>query len=214
MATPPEKDEFLLYRNYLTHQLDKQGVTFAHADIQSAADLVSYQADSVIVATGARQSVPPINGAELEHVLLAEDVLAGQAVGERVAIIGGGLVGTETAKYLAVAGKQVTIIEMLDTIGNGIGVTFAGRLFDYLAQKDVQQITGANIVEIQADKIVLADREVPVDTVVIAAGYTPNNELVNELKKVYSDVHTVGDVNEPRRIIDATAEGFLAGASV
>ena len=214
LAAPPEKDSFLLYKEFLTNELHKLGVTFVNADIKTAEDLSCYQADSIIVATGARQSIPPIKGMELENVVLAEDVLAGQEIGKSIAIIGGGLVGTETAKYLAEAGKQVTIIEMADAIGNGVGPTFVGHLFDFLAKRNVQQITSANVVEIQAHKVILEDREVPADHVIIAAGYTPNDQLIDELRKVYSNVQTVGDVNQPRRIIDATAEGFLAGAMI
>lgn len=184
------------------------------ADVKSVQDIEKYQADIIVVATGARQTVPPIKGSDLVNVLLAEDVLNGQEVGETVAIIGGGLVGTETAKYLSDMGKKVTIIEMADAIGNGVGPTFAGHLIEFLAKRNVEQITSAKVVEIMGDKVILADREVPADHVIIAAGYTPNSNLIDELKAAYPNVHTIGDVNKPRRIIDATEEGFLAAALI
>ncbi|MFC4797769.1 FAD-dependent oxidoreductase [Neobacillus sp. GCM10023253] len=214
LAAPPEKDSFLLYKDFLISQLEKLGVPFVHENIKSVQDLEKYQADEIIVATGAHQSMPPIKGTELANVLLAEDVLNGREVGETVAIIGGGLVGTETAKLLSEAGKQVTIIEMADSIGNGVGPTFAGHLFDFLEKRHVQQITSAKVVEIKENKVVLEDREVLADQVIIAAGYTPNNDFIEELNKQYPSLQTIGDVNKPRRIIDATAEAFLAAATI
>lgn len=214
LAAPPEKDSFLLYKEYLMGQLEKLEVTFVRADIKDVRDLEKYQADEIIVATGARQSMPPIKGAELGHVLLAEDVLNGLEVGESVAIIGGGLVGTETAKLLSEAGKKVTIIEMANAIGNGVGPTFAGHLFEFLEKRNVQQITSANVVEIQKDKIILEDREVVANHVIIAAGYTPNNQLIEALRANYPNVQMIGDANAPRRIIDATAEAFLAATVI
>ncbi|WP_042462050.1 oxidoreductase [Neobacillus dielmonensis] len=214
LATPPEKDSFLLYKEFLTREVAKLGVKVVQAAVTSAQDLASYEPDHVIVATGSRQTVPPIKGANLDHVVIAEDVLNGKEVGENVAIIGGGLVGTETAKYLAEAGKNVTIIEMASAIGNGVGPTFAGHLFEFLAKRNVQLITNAKVMEINEGQVVLEDREIAADHVIIAAGYTPNNHLVEELKAVYPSVETIGDVNSPRRIIDATAEAFLVAAQI
>lgn len=215
LAAPPEKDSFLLYKDYLINQANKLGIKFVEDEVKSAQDVEKYNADHIIVATGAHQSLPPIKGADLDKVVLAEDVLNGEElVGESVAIIGGGLVGSETAKYLSEKGKKVTIIEMADAIGNGVGPTFAGHLFEYLAKRNVQQITSAKVVEIKEDKVILEDREIPADHVLIAAGYTPNNQFLDELKAKYNNVQTIGDVNQPRRIIDATAEGFLVGATI
>lgn len=215
LTAPPEKDSFLLYKEYLINQAEQLGVKFVKAEVTSAQDVEKYNADQIIVATGAHQSLPPINGADLGNIVWAEDVLSGEElVGESIAIIGGGLVGTETAQYLSEKGKKVTIIEMTDTIGNGIGPTFAGHIFEYISKRNVQLIPSAKIVEIMKDKVILEDREILADHIIIAAGYTPNNEFIEELKAIYKDVHTIGDVNQPRRIIDATAEGFLVGASI
>lgn len=214
IATPPEKDSFLLYKTYLEGQIEKLGVKFFKENIQSAHDLEKYQPDHVVIATGAHQTSLPIKGMNLPHVLFSETVLKGEDTGKKIAIIGGGLVGTETAKLLSEQGKEVTIIEMTDTIGHGIGPTFAGHLFNYLSERNVTLITNAKVHEIKEHEVVLADRRIVVDHVIIAAGYAPNNEMIADVKNKFSHVHVVGDVNEPRRIIDATAEGFLAGVEI
>ncbi|PLR94473.1 NAD(P)/FAD-dependent oxidoreductase [Bacillus sp. T33-2] len=214
LAAPPEKDTFLLYKDYLNGQLNKLGVKFVVEHITNASDLEKYQPNSIIIATGAHQTTPPIKGSNLPHVLLAEDVLNGKETGDTVAIIGGGLVGTETAKYLADAGKTVTIIEMADSIGRGVGPTFAGHLFEFIAERNVVQFVNAKILEITEGKIVLETGEVAAEHIVIAAGYAPNNSFIDEVKTAFRNVQTVGDVNQPRRIIDATEEGFLAAAMI
>jgi len=214
LAAPPEKDSFLLYKDYLNNQMVKLGIEVVEETISSASELEKYHPDNVIIATGARQTIPPIMGANMSHVLLAEDVLSGKETGETVAIIGGGLVGTETAKYLSESGKNVTIIEMTESIGKDVGPTFVGHLFETLAKRNVTQMTNAKVLEIQKNKVILEDQEVLVDHVVIAAGYQSNGELIEEIKQAFPNVETVGDVNQPRRIIDATEEGFLAATSI
>lgn len=214
VAAPPEKDSFLLYKAFLKGQLDKLGVTFVEETVSSADQLDKYKPDHVMIATGASQTTLPIKGVELPHVVFSEEVLAGRPLQHNVAILGGGLVGAETAMFLANQGKNVTIIEMTDTIGRGIGPTIAGHMFQYLAERNVAQRTNAKVLEVLADKVVLEDEVIEVDNVVIAAGYKPNDQLTQSLKKKFTHVQSIGDVNEPRRIIDATEEGFLAGISV
>jgi len=62
--------------------------------------------------------------------------------------------------------------------------------------------------------VILGGREVAADHVIIAAGYTPNDQFIEDIKAYYPNVQTIGDVNAPRRIIDATAEAFLAATVI
>lgn len=76
-----------------------------------------YEPDTVIIATGSRPFIPPIQGADQDFVVAAHDVLLGKTEpGNRVVVIGGGLVGAETADMLGQQCEQVTIIEMLPQI--------------------------------------------------------------------------------------------------
>ncbi len=89
-----------------------------------------------------------------------------------------------------------------------------GHLFKTLEEKDVEQHVNARILEIKDGEIVLEDKVIKVDNVVIAAGYKPNNEGVEALKEAYPEVYTVGDINRARRIMDAVEEGFKVGCSI
>ena len=167
-----------------------------------------FDCDVIILATGSTQIILPIKGIDQEFVLQAEDVLENQKLlNGNVVVIGGGLVGTETCKYLGNQGAKVTVVEMKDNIADGIGATFIGHMFAKLNEYHVDVKTNETVKEIKDHKVVLSDTSIPCDYVVIAAGYKSRNELAEELSKKY-DVKVVGDAASPRRILDATAEAY------
>ncbi|QGU94536.1 NAD(P)-binding protein [Clostridium bovifaecis] len=184
LSMPPEKATFLFFRDYLYNQFIRLGINFVQKDVESAKDIKDLTPDAVIIATGASQTVPPIKGIDSKNVVMAEDVLNGNVeVGSTVAIIGGGLVGTETSKFLANKGVKVHIVEMADTIAKDIGATFIGHLFKTLNEKGVEQHLNAKVNEITEQGIILEDREIKADNAVIAAGYKTNDSIVEDIKK-------------------------------
>ena len=216
LATLPERESFLLYKNYLSNQLNKLRVKFVQENITCAADLKKYQPDRIIIATGSRAILPPIKGSNLPNVVFAEDVLKGKKeVGDHVAVIEGGPIGMKMAHYLAEAGKTVTLIDSTDALGTHVGPTYLGHLLEVFANRNVTQITNAKILEFTADKVVLEDREVAVDTVIITTGFVSNDSIVADIRSVFKNVQTIGDMNAPGSpIVPATAEGFLAAAAL
>jgi 2,4-dienoyl-CoA reductase-like NADH-dependent reductase (Old Yellow Enzyme family)/thioredoxin reductase len=215
LSSPPEKESFMIFKEYLYNQMLKLNIKFVQKEIKSSKDLEEFNPDSVVVATGSSQTVPPIKGIECQNVLMAEDVLNGKAkFGKTVAIIGGGLVGTETAKFLAYRKVKVHIIEMMDAIAKDIGATYIGHLFKLLNEYGVEQHVNAKVVEIKEDMIVLEDQEIKVDNVIIATGYKSNNSIIEDIKDRFKEVYVVGDANSPRRILDSVKEGFLASSQI
>ncbi|MBQ1505212.1 MAG: FAD-dependent oxidoreductase [Erysipelotrichales bacterium] len=205
VATPPEKDSFLIFENYLKDQIAKKGVNVIEKNVETAEDV---EGDTVILATGSEQAIPPIKGVNGANVVLAEDVLNGVKTGDKVVVIGGGLVGTETCKYLGSKGVSCTLVEMLDSIANGIGATFVGHMFAKLAEYGVTVKTGVKVSEITENSVELEGESLPCDTVVISTGYRSVNSLKEVLEKRYP-VYVIGDANKPRRILDATEEAYL-----
>lgn len=215
LSTPPEKDTFLFFRDYLYNQYVRLGIKFVQQDVKSHEDIKDLNPDAVIIATGASQTVPPIKGIESKNVVLAEDVLNGDAkVGSTAAIIGGGLVGTETAKYLATQGIKVHIIEMMDAIAKDIGATFVGHLFEVLNKNGVEQHVNAKVKEITESGVILEDGEIKADNVIIATGYKPNDEIAEDIKNNFKEVYTIGDAKKARRIMDAVEEGFTVACEI
>lgn len=209
LAIPPEKDTFIEFRDYLYGQMTQLGVKFEQLEVKTADQLAPYNPDVVIVAVGATQLTPPFPVAEGADVVMAEDVLTGrEKVGKTTVVIGGGLVGAETAKHLCTQDKDVHIVEMLDSIGRDYGATYIGHNMSFLTSKGVISHVNSRVVAIEKGKVILDHDTIEADTVIVAVGYEPNTELAEELKKVYKKVYTIGDAKLPRRVLDAVSEGF------
>ncbi len=209
LAIPPEKDTFLKFRDYLYRQMIELGIKFELKEVLSAEDLEPYSPDEVIVAVGATQMKPQFKIAKGAHVVMAEDVLTGvEEVGETVAVIGGGLVGAETAKHLCTQNKDVHIIEMLDAVGKDYGATYIGHNLSFLTEKGVISHLNTKVVAVEKGKVILDNGTIAVDSVVVAVGYEANNALAENLKSKFDRVYTIGDAKSPRRVLDATSEGF------
>ena len=118
---PPRKDEILRSTEYYETILPALGVNI-HLNTEATKEIMN-AADAVIVAVGAHDLKLPIPGADGDNVVSSWDVLAGKCdVKGHCAVIGGGLVGTETAEYLLEKGCTVSIIEMMDKIATAMPV--------------------------------------------------------------------------------------------
>lgn len=105
-AVPPGREEFWTAVEDLDVQLDDAGVEL-YLETEATAEMLAGEGfDAVVVATGARQAVPPIPGIDGPNVVMAWDILEGRQdpEGEDIVIIGGGAVGSETAMYVASIG--------------------------------------------------------------------------------------------------------------
>lgn len=142
-------------------------------------------------------------------VAMAEDALRGKVdVGDTVVVIGGGLVGAETAKYLCSQNKNVHIVEMMDAIGKDYGATFVGHNISFLTKKGVVSHLNSKVVSVEKGKVILENGTIAADSVVVAVGYEPNAKLTEKLQTVFPIVYTIGDAKSPRRVLDAISEGF------
>lgn len=130
-------------------------------------------------------------------------------------VIGGGLVGLETADFLAARGKRVTLVEMLDAVGAEMDPLAKTMILKRLAQHGVVIYTGTRVVRL-AGTTVIAQRgaqevELPAGTVVMAVGVRPNRSLADALADGDWEMHVIGDAAEPRRALEAIREGFDVG---
>ncbi|OFV80001.1 MAG: NADH oxidase [Acidobacteria bacterium RBG_16_64_8] len=174
--------------------------------------------DAVIVAAGATPcALDEVPGIDHSNVWSASQVLNDEAaLGDRVAVIGGGMVGTEVGLFLAEQGKAVIFVEMLLTFMNN--VTFDEKLVYERRFKDLNVTvhTGKRLVGVSDGGITVADRcgaqtFLATDSVVLAAGYRPNRGLIDALSddpKIR--VFAAGDCVRPQKIFDAIHEGHLA----
>lgn len=202
--------------DWLTSQVKKTGVDVRTGVRVTDEMLEKEQPEAVILATGGQKSVPPIQGLDQPIVSDAWQVLnRNKPAGKNVVIIGGGLIGMETADFLVDQGSQVILVELLEQSPvlriTGHGYQLHKRLRD--AKVDFRFST--TISSIESDRVTLScagKEEVleGVDQVVLAAGMEPRSELKQTLEKNGIRHFIVGDVSQVRRIIEATEEGARA----
>ena len=216
---PPHKSNLVAYLDYLKRQMSQSNI-YVHAGTEATADIIrKAKPDAVIIATGVVPAKLDIPGADKPFVLSARDVLDGKEAGAKIAIIGGGLVGCETAEFLQKQGKQITIIEMLDDIAGKMVYAQKTILEARLKAAGVNIITGAKCKEITDDGLVVitkAGDELHIETgnVLIAVGDKPNKALEDELRGIVPELYTAGDCVKPEGIAEAVAAGHLAALTI
>ena len=213
-AMPPRKDEILRSIEYYEAILPGLGVNI-HLNTECTKEVMN-AADAVIVAVGAQDIVLPVAGANSPNVVSSWDVLAGKVnVGGHCAVIGGGLVGTETAEFLVEKGCKVSIIEMMDKIANGESNTILPTIMAGFAKNDVKQYVNTKVSSIENDgtKILATntadESEVVIDCdmVVMAVG---SKKVVFDVEGVTAPVYYAGDCSGERTasIAEAIRTGY------
>jgi pyruvate/2-oxoglutarate dehydrogenase complex dihydrolipoamide dehydrogenase (E3) component len=216
-AAPPHKEAIDLLIDYFAAQISKAGVAVELGLEATLDSIAAWRPDAIVWAAGAAPVAPEIPGVEPPRTVFAVDVLAGEAdVGDSVIIVGGDGTGCETANLLADRVRQVTVIEILPQVLAKEGTIIQMRLFDDLARKKVELLTGISYEGAGSHGPIIRTssgdlRELKADTYVMAAGARPNCDIVAGLKERYDSVYVIGDAVEPRRIKDAIAEGFETG---
>ncbi len=221
-GTPSVKDGVGYFRDYLIKQMKKGGIEIKLNTEVDNAIIEKERPDAVIVATGATPIIPEIPGVTGKNVVLAADVLTGKkSVGNKVVIVGGGMVGCEVADFLhEEKGKtDITILEMLPKVAIDVGPTlrwvFRKRLNDFKIKiktnARVSEITDRGVASVRGGATEVFDA----DTVVIAVGYEPCHKLVREIEgKAGVSVLAVGDCDKVARIAEAVESGFRAALEV
>ena len=174
--------------------------------------------DEVILAVGSSPIQIQLEGSDkLTHVS-APEVLRREVKPEgKVAVIGGGLVGLETADTLASAGCEVTILEMKDSIGSDLGSLRKISVMMKMQQLNVKMLTNSKVCKFTEEGIVLEDGTVvPCSCAVFAVGFHSNDShlLAEACEKKQIPFHVIGDAKAARRAIDAVAEGFEVGRQI
>ncbi|MGD8562123.1 MAG: FAD-dependent oxidoreductase [Desulfarculaceae bacterium] len=172
-------------------------------------------ADAVILATGSRPVRPDIPGLSEENFISCIDVLLGlKKIGARAVVVGAGLVGCETALWLARQGKKVTILEIMPEMKTGAFWANDWMLRDMLKAEGVEIFTSTSIREIRPDgRLILSGAKegeiLACDSLVFAAGLTANDDPFAEFNQALPEVYNIGDSHKPRKIKDAIWEAFM-----
>ena len=155
--------------------------------------------EKLVLAAGSKTVVPNIEGAEKENVCLVkkdsnylEQLKAKVTNSEKVVILGGGYIGVEVADELLKAKKDVTVVEMLETLLPTMDQEFGEKLKGILEENKAKVITGKSVSKILGDdkvhSVELSDgSKLDCDLLIISCGYKPNIELAQNFNLVYEN---------------------------
>lgn len=222
-SIPPHKQEIDNVYRYLSRQMELLNVPVELNKEVTPETILDSEFSEIIIATGAVPLIPDVTGMDKDIVVLAPEVLQGKETGQRVVVVGGGLIGCETAEFLKEKVKQVTIVEMLPKIGADIGV--ASRFFTVsrLKQLGIDMRPKTKLVEVIENGIRVdcegEQQSIEADTVVIAVGMKANSELYDSVKAQLPsgsqvNLYQIGDCAGARRIHDAIYEGWQVACRI
>mgnify|MGYP000358091565 CR=1 FL=1 len=216
-VVPPHKEELNNIIDYYTVQMEILPVKVKLNEEFTIEKAEEEKPDAVILATGAVELLPDIPGIENQSVVTALDILRETvSIGENVVVIGGGMIGVETAEYLAMQGKKVTVVEMLKSVANDVGPTTRWGLLDRL-HKVVRIMTLTKVIEVKENAVVVVDQDnnqkkIHADTIVVAAGLKPRKDLFTVMDQSGIEYYEIGCCSEPGQIAEAVADAFAVAS--
>lgn len=225
----PDKTRMKDFPKYLIHRASKLHNLFIFKNTKANVDLVkNLNPDIIVNATGSTPTLPPITGlhdlvdkegtrvATVLKMIERMDTYPEDMKGQKVAVVGGGAVGLDVMEYFTEKGADVTMIEMLPIIGNGLDPVTKCDTQTKMKKYNVKQMTKTALQEVHNDKFVVKNPEgeiedVPFDYGFICLGMRASTPVLKDLEEAYADtnveVYNIGDSKRARRIIEGTTEG-------
>ncbi len=218
-AMPPDKEEMTPFVDYLRGQLKETKVDIRLNTKGTRQIVEELNPEIVVSATGALPLITLIPGWDLENVVSAWDALRHpENVADKVAVIGGGMVGCEVAGLLSRQGKNVTLVEQLEEIGLDFGPSIRKSEVEKLRKTGVIIMIKTPVKQITKEGAIIGEngnwRVLAADTVVLAVGARSDRTLLEELESTKIEVRAAGDCLAPRKIVQATSQGFYTGNSI
>lgn len=215
---PPKKTVLKNVPDYYQTQLSKMRNVRIHLHSHMTAEKVkTMEADIIVFAVGAVPFIPGIPGIDRKNVITAQDVLSGARTEQSVIVAGGGQIGTETAHFLASAGKSVTIVEMQDRIAVTEEPNTRNALLQELSELNVSVKTGLKILGFESGGVRTSDicsgeeSFLPGKTIVVAFGTKEKRDLIDSCRNDPRPQYVIGDANRTGTIRAAIEAGFMLG---
>jgi len=208
------------YAAHLEYLLRKSAVDVL-LDTEVTAEIVQdANPDALYIAVGASPITPNIAGIDGKNVLHAAAVYSMEdSVGSRVAVLGGGLVGVETAIHLARLGQQVSVVELREDVALDSDIFYRKAIQLELDRSEIRLLTRSAGVAVTVDGLVIrradgGEQLVEADSVVLSAGYRSNTGVVDALQLAAPIVHIIGDCRRPGKVADAVFDGYYIAMSL
>jgi 2,4-dienoyl-CoA reductase (NADPH2) len=221
-SIPPHKDEIASLVKSLAIRAGKAGVKIMLNCEVSPETIAKENPDVLILATGAAPLVPNLPGVDGKNIVTADDVLTGiRTVRGNVLVVGGGMVGCETAEYLIerVPGvTQVTVLEMLHRMADNVSPTYRPFFLARLKKAGIRMDTNTAVEAITEEGIKVNKKGergfMKGDAVVLAVGFVAHRPFSEKSTEKASEVYLIGDCVKPRMIKEAMEEGFQIGMKI
>lgn len=225
----PDKKRLGEFPQYLIRRAAKLHNLFVFCNTRATTELVkSLNPDIIVNATGSEPTLPPIRG--LHELVDKEDSHVATVLkmieripeypkhmeGRKVVIIGGGAVGLDVMEFFTERGAQVSMVEMLPMIGNGLDPVSRCDIHAKLKKYQVEQMVNTMLQEVRNDRFIVKTsqdeiKELPFDYGFICLGMKASTPVLKELEENFSDTNVeiinIGDSRRARRIIEGTEEG-------
>ena len=212
------KSDITIQKENMIRRIEKRDIQVL-LNTEATPEMVKAMApDAVIVAVGASPIRPNVPGVDGDNVVMAKDMFDPQVkLGQRIVIIGGGLVGCEGALQLTRDGHEVTIVEMLPAIAGDALMEHKAMLLERISAEAAVK-TNARCVAIDAEGVTIdvggGTEKLPADTVILSVGYRANSDLAASFLDTCDFVRRIGDCNTPGKIGAAIRYGYFAAMDV
>jgi 2,4-dienoyl-CoA reductase-like NADH-dependent reductase (Old Yellow Enzyme family)/thioredoxin reductase len=206
--------------NFQKRQVELNGVICHMGQDVTAETVQKENPDVVILATGSRPVLPPVEGIDEALVVTFDVVLNGNVQENKpTVIIGGGSTGCEVAYHLSEMGSPVTIVELMPKIGGDIEAVTKKLLLRKLKENDVRILTEHRLLRVGKNNLVVAGPDgietiIEAQRVVIAIGIRQDDTIHQQIKALGYETHVIGDCLEPRTAKSAIYEGAKLGRSI
>ena len=225
----PDKKRLADFPNYLIHRASKLHNLFVFTNTEADLAMIkSMNPDIIVNATGSNPLLPPIKGLHenidkyggkvssitnmIDHITEYPEKMNGK----KVVVIGGGAVGLDVVEFFAPRGAEVSIVEMMPAIGNGIDPVSKVGTFSLMKEHGVKQCTNTALLEVRANSFLVRtpegkEEEMPFDYGFVCLGMRANAPILDAVREAFEDqnveIMNIGDSVRARRIIEGTEEG-------
>ncbi|MCD6574060.1 FAD-dependent oxidoreductase [Candidatus Aerophobetes bacterium] len=222
-SVPDFKKDIARLLEWYKTQISKLNIPVKMNTEVTASLVKNERPDVVIIATGSVPLIPEIPGIDNSKVVCATDILLNDGeIGEEIVVMGGGMIGLETALWLAKKGKKVTVAEMLPEVGMDGVWSNKEMLLDLLAFHNVEIKVNAEICRVTDDYVEVTDKkdstksELPYDNLILACGLSAVDDLYRDLESRFPEmeIYAVGDCKSPRKIMQAIWDAYHITRSI
>ncbi|MGD9566875.1 MAG: FAD-dependent oxidoreductase [Sedimentibacter sp.] len=216
---PPFKQRLTIAIQHYMHMCNKYGVKFVMGQEATEEKIKNEKPDVLVIATGATPIIPNIEGIDGKNIKKANDVLMGkETVIGKVLVVGGGLVGVETAEYCTDYCDHITIVEMMNDLVPTLNLMSRTALFRRFKQDGVEMHANTKVLKFVDDGAIVEENGVQkemrgYDCVILAMGSKNYNPFVNAENHA-KEVYTIGDAVKARTAVQAIFEGAMTALKI